>query len=255
MTLESNAQPSLEALMTRYLQRRSAAQEMGIDLGDPTEVSPYDAGATPPIDAALAWSEAVTLVEGGRSLKAPPGWATLVAQTPAQRAVPWAVGNYPQLVRDFRMLADAPTAREPPTSAAPLVVPAFLEWADALIAAPRFPQALVAQGVLRICRQFDRAERLMRAADPIVPESLRATWANEQAALEWSRGRTDAAVAGWRKLTTLPARFNVALADLFLGRRDAARTGFEALLREMPDTNPWRALAALYATLAQLPAG
>jgi hypothetical protein len=51
----------------------------------------------------------------------------------------------------------------------------------------------------------------------------------------------------------LPVRFNLGMADLFLGKTKSARKTLEAVTAELPKTSAWHHLARLYLALAEMP--
>src|SRR5204862_8030162 len=105
---ETPVQPTLEALMAGYVRRQAEAEALGLGYREGAEVTPYEAGPVQPIDPKLAWDEGLTALPffgvAPKGLKAPTGWAQLVALAEPQIAVPFCVGNFPQLVRDFHKL-------------------------------------------------------------------------------------------------------------------------------------------------------
>jgi hypothetical protein len=255
--MNAHTPPSLDSLMARYLERQAEASELGLDTGSVGDVVPYDAGPVQPIDAKTALDEAIVALRmfGITSkIKAPPGWVQLVARCEPQVAVPFGVGNFPQMVRDFHRLLHRSDALKP-TEPGPALetTPEFLEWVEKIAAAPKFPQALLVLGGLRLARQFERAERFVKEMDPHVPAEMRAAWDNEVAALLWHQGRRTEARAMWQSLpTSVPVRFNRALAALFLGDLDGARVRFEESIGDLPDSAAWHHLARLYHTLAAM---
>jgi hypothetical protein len=249
MNRETPVQPTLEALMAGYVRRQAEAEALGLGHGKGAEVTPYEAGPVQPIDPKLAWDEGLAaltyLGNATKGLKAPTGWAQLVALAEPQIAVPFCVGNYPQLVRDFhKLLQEADWTPPGPVNAAPVNVPTLIEWADK---ATGFPQSIIALATLRLAKQYDRARRLSNAA---VPTEWQAAWDNELAALAWHEGRAEAALTLWRKQPpTLPVRFNLAMAELFTGRGKSVKGELEAVMAELPETSAWHHLARLYHTL------
>ena len=242
--------PKLDSLMARYLERRAEAEAIGIEAGDLSEVTPYEAGPVQPIDPKVAWEEALVALSvvglKAKSAKAPPGWVQLVGQNEPHVAIAFCVGNFPQLVRHFHLLLQKQTNPLPAPGAA-IDVPQFLEWAGQATA---FPQAIQALAGLRLSRQFDRADAFL-AKMPAIPTEWKAAWDNEVAALAWHRGDTTAAVALWKSQPpTLPVRFNLAMASLFLGDVPMARIVLEQVIGELPESSGWHHLARLYHTLS-----
>lgn len=252
MKLGTPVQPSLEALMAGYLRRQAEAAELGLAPADGPEVTPYEAGPVQPIDAKLAWEESLAALsywnKPVRGLKAPTGWANLVAQLEPQVAIAFCVGNYPQLVRDFHKLLSQPNLTSlRPVSTTPIHVPPLAEWGEK---ASGFPQTLLALAAFRLTRNFQRANELMELT---VPAQWQSPWENERAALLWHQGKSQEALAIWQHLTpTLPIRFNIAMAKLFTGHGRDAKADFEATMAQLPTSSAWHHLARLYHTLCVL---
>jgi hypothetical protein len=249
--------PSLESLMSSYLERQAQTRELGLETGVVGDVVPYEAGPVQPIDARTAWDEALVplkLYNLSTKLKAPPGWVQLVARCEPQVAVAVGAGNFPQMVRDFHRLLRLSDALKPSEPGPALETPAeFLEWVNAIARAPKFPQALLALGGLRLARQFERADRFVQEMEAHVPAEARAAWDNEVAALRWHEGRRAEARDLWQKLPdSVPVRFNRALAALFAGDVSLARPLFEEVMRDLPDSAAWHHLARVYHTLAAM---
>ena len=177
----------------------------------------------------------------------PPEWPALVAALEPASSPAFALGNFPQLVRDLPPLAAGGDLPAPPAAARPVPVGGLTEWAAR---ARDYPHVLLAAGVLRLARQFDAAADLLaRHAD--APAAWRAARANEAAAILWHRGRHAEALAGWEaQEESVPVLFNRGLALLFLGRPAEARDPLRRAAERLPDTDAWHHLAELYRTLA-----
>jgi hypothetical protein len=249
MSRETSVQPTLEALMAGYVRRQAEAEALGLGRGDGAEVTPYEAGPVQPINPKLAWDEGLAALPllgvTIKGLKAPAGWVNLVTQAEPQVAIAFCVGNYPQLVRDFHKLlqqTDLTTLR--PKDLAAINVPSLTEWADQ---ATGFPQSVIALAAHRLAKQFGRAHRLTSLD---VPAEWRSVWDNELAALAWHEGRADAAITLWRnQAPSLPVRFNLAMAGLFIGRGASVKGELETVMAELPENSAWHHLARLYHTL------
>lgn len=245
---------SLQELLARYLERQTAAHAAGFSASVPEgEVEPYDAVPARPIDARLAWTEAadalryLSATPVSRPTKAPADWATLVATHEPVTALAFALGNYPQLVRDLHPLwqTEVLTSLRPSSDVRPLTT-----TLNAGSAQPE--QALLTAGVLRMAGQFERAEALLTACRKSLSAEWQAAWANEWAALEWHRGRGEAALAAWRSQPeSVPVLFNRGMAALFLGQTAEARTALDRAARQLPEDSAWHHLARLYLALAE----
>jgi hypothetical protein len=264
MSYETPTQPPLAYLLTRFLNERAQAHVDGLVDFDPlakagsADVTPYDAGLLQPIDAKLAWTEALAAApyfQPGMAIKkwtVPPDWASLVAGHEPVVALPFCLGNFPQLVRRFdSIFPNASRSGFSASAGSALTVPALVRWTEQVAANKQWPQMLLALGSLRLAKNFDQAESFAAAHDGAIPREWRAAWENEKAALAWHQGRADAARDLWNTLQAcVPVLFNRGLADIFGG--DAARgsAAMDAVAAQIPDTSAWHHLARLYALLA-----
>jgi hypothetical protein len=253
-------QPSLADLMARHLGRQSAAQAAGFAPPDSTdEVVPFEAVPVRPVDAQVAWDEAVSVLRhyrpaiAGRTWAAPPDWASLVAGNEPLVALAFATGNFPQLVRDWHPLLQATdlTTLHCPAER-PLPASSLRAWADGIASRPSWPDILLAVGTLRLARHYDRAAEIMDSQEAHVPSPWRDAWANERAALAWHRGQADEAAALWRaQANSVPVLFNRGMVALFLGRPAEARAALGKAVAQLPESDAWHHLGRLYLTLAE----
>ena len=116
-------------------------------------------------------------------------------------ALPFCLGNFPQMVRHLPGLLHASDAALRAPAGATTASPELLAWAERTANSSAYPQALLAIAMLRLARQHDAAGRLSPQLKGQPPE-WRGTIANEEAALAWHRGDLPAAAASWR----VPAR-------------------------------------------------
>ena len=247
--------------MADYLRRQTLAHGAGVGPAEACgEVEPFEAVPAQPVDPRLAWDEARAVLgyfgarADARSCKPPAEWSSLVAAREPATALAFCVGNFPQLVRALHPLlhaANLPALREAPGR--PVTVPLLIEQASAAGAQP-FPQVLVTLGALRLARQFDQAEALLKRRRGQVPAEWAAAWANEEAALAWDRGRAEEAAALWQaQAESVPVHFNRGMAALFLGRRAEARTALRQATTQLPEDDGWYHLGRLYLALAEMP--
>jgi hypothetical protein len=253
-------QPPLPDLLARYLARAASAHEEGLGLADlGSEVVPFDAVPVQPVEPRLAWSEAVAVLRAlGLPADAgpgpvPPDWPTLVATHEPEVALPFCLGNFPQMVRHLPALLHNPDLGMPRVAAARAVpVPGLEEWATGVVRSKDFRQALLAAAVLRLARQFESAGRLLDGLKE-VPAGWQGVLANERAALAWHRGDADAAVASWRdQAESVPVLFNRGMTAFFLGESAAARTALAGAAAGLPEDGAWHHLARLYLALAEM---
>lgn len=250
-------QPKISDLLARFLDKQAQAMSAGLAQFDPcAEVTPYDAGPVQPIDPKPAWEEAVTAARffqpGVKGMQAPPSWPQLVASHEPAVALAFCAGNFPQLVRNFHLIAHkANVADLRPQAGRPVEAPALLEWTDKVQARAQFPQALFALGALRLAKQFSKACEVGKALEAKVPPEWQTAWANEKAALLWHEGQAEAARDLWyAQPASVPVLFNRGMAELFLGNKDKARAALTEAVRQLPESSAWHHLGRLYLTLA-----
>ena len=245
-------QPALAELFAQYLTRA----EHGVDGLATGAVEPYDAVALQPVDSAVAWRCARAVLPLDKkelaALEAPPTWMSLVQERESCPAVPLAAGNFPQLMRSLPDLMHASKLRDlvgrPGKASEEMGLRA---WADAL-AKKSWPARLLAAGVLRLARDFERAKVVLGDGTNI-PAGDRAAWANEKAALAWQRGDLEEALAQWSaEPAPRAAQFNRGMALLFLDRPAEALAPLRSAVKEMSEDDPWRHLGGLYLTLAEI---
>jgi hypothetical protein len=250
-------QPNLSTLLARYIQRQAAAHADGLTaIGLAGEVVPHDVGPVQPIDAQPAWQEAIAVAKfygptEPRDLQAPPQWPHLVAVHEPETALPFSFCNFPQLVRNFQTLIETKSlAALRPTAGRPVDAPALVDWAAQASAAKHFPRLLLALGALRLAKQFDAADEIVKDNDVAVLPEWRAAWANEKAALAWQRGQFVEARSQWDGMAhTVPVLFNRGMAALFCGQPVEARSALSDAVQQLPDTSAWHHLGQLYLAL------
>lgn len=247
-------QPTLASLLARQLARQAEDHALGLAAAEVGDVTPYEVGPVQPIDARPAWEAAVAVLPhysgDGKNPQTPPQWAHLVSAHEPETALPFCVGNFPQLVRNFQALTQANDLAElRPSVGRPVHAPGLAEWA--LQTAAKFPQALVALGALRLAKQFEAADELVQACQSRVPAQWQSAFDNEVAALAWQRGRFEEARRLWDAMpASVPVLFNRGMAALFCGAPAEARAPLEAAVKELPETNAWHHLGRLYLNLA-----
>ncbi len=252
-------QPPLAELLSRFLQRQATAHSEGLASAEVGEVVPFEAAPVQPVDARVAWEDALRVLPlfhpqtDPRTLQAPPTWPQLVAGQEPVMAVAFCTGNFPQLMRNFHpLLQTARLSQLRPQGGRPVPVPALIDWADQAAAGKRHPQILLALGALRLARQLDKAGELLRGRQADVPAEWRAAWANEAAALAWQRGDGAEAYAQWQaQAGSVPVLFNRGMAALFLDKPAEARNWLGQAVAQLPESGSWYHLGRLYLTLAE----
>lgn len=252
--------PSLPELFGRYLERRlrEPGGAGGMEVG---EVVPHEAMAHHPPEAGTAWCEAIAVVEYYRpgaaaSLGAAPvEWPEIVAAQEPAMLVPFCLGSYPQLVRNFQLLLnpDQAAALSRPTSG--VDTPALVEDAARAIRKSDYPRALVLLGCLRLARRFDTLDEMLPLAEQGIGAEWQAALANEHAATDWCRGKREKALRAWRAQgDSVPVLFNRGLAAWALGGRGEGRGSLERAVSGLPARSVWHHLGKLYVTLAEVAA-
>jgi len=113
-------------------------------------------------------------------------------------------------------------------------------------------QVLLAAGVLRVARHFDRAEKLLANLEKDLPAASKTAVANERAAILWSRGQRSEAAKIWNSLPeSAPVLFNRGMAAFFLGDKAAARRDLAIAVDKIAESSGWHHLGRLYLALAQ----
>jgi len=253
-----NDLPSLEQLLAGYLELRTESARAGWLEAEEGEVLPHDAGSAPPIDHRLAWDEAVAALAHTPARQRPSPrlldsaqmqeWRLLTTAQEPVTALPFCVGNFPQMVRNLQDLLQPHEEGQP---AEPLPVPGLTRWAES-VAGNGPSLALLAAGLLRLARQYERAGELLRRTRP-VEHCWSAAWQNEEAALAWHAGRREEAGRLWDSSGDyLPAAFNRGLSALFLDRPAQARAALAPVVEKLPEDSSWHHLARLYLTLAEI---
>ena len=231
-------QPSIEALMMRFLANRSDAS--AVEPGE-SEVEPHEVAAGFRVDPRAAWLDANYAAASAAQL--PPEWSALVGQQSSAFALPMAAGHFPQRVKDLQpLLAKFNPAELRPTGTQG-ALPAFTNlrtW----IAKNGSANPLLAAGIARTLGDFDTAEALLanlNGAD------------NDKAALRWQRGECGEALSAWDAMPDAPAvLFNRGMARLFLGRVAEARESLQKAVAAIPETSGWHTLARLYLAVAEI---
>lgn len=242
-----NAQPTIEALMMRFLASRSDAAAAAVETGE-SEVEPYEVAAGFRVDPRAAWLDATAPVTFGGNAPPPAAqipteWASLVGQPAAAFAVPMAAGNFPQRVKDLQPLLTKFNPAELRPSGSQAALPGFAglrTW----IAKNGASNPRVAAGIARTLGDFDTAEKLLSGASGAE---------NDQAALLWQQGKCAEALAAWDSAAEAPAvLFNRGMARLFLGQIAEAKPLLQKAIEAIPEASGWQALARLYLAVAEV---
>jgi tetratricopeptide (TPR) repeat protein len=247
--------PDLARLLAQYLKREAASAPASACL--PGEVVPHEASLAQPLDPRLAQEGAASVFRyyqpesPSLGVQFPPEWQSLVANVEPQLGVPFAAGNFPQLVRDLQSLFrghDNAGANSNPAAGSP--AGSLMNWA----ARQQEPFGqLLAAGLLRLGRYFPQADETLARAERRLPRELLPALTNERAALAWHRGETEQAAELWmHQPPGVPSLFNRGMAALFLGRAAEARPPLRQVVAQIPEADPWHHLGQLYLALAEI---
>jgi tetratricopeptide (TPR) repeat protein len=257
MTHDPTVHPSLSELLSHYLQQRTTAQPGLRTPPVSDEVVPFESAPVQPVEPRLAWDEGTLVatyygVPDEPHSKAPAEWATLVATHEPVLALPFCLGNFPQLVRDLHGLVQAgrlSSLRPVPSRPASLN---SLESAAREAAAKNDPARLLTTlGLLRLARQFETASRFFEEQHSRWPQAWQAAAANERAALAWHQGNADEARRQWQaQEPSVPVVFNRGMAALFSDEPADAKTWLVQAVEQLPDDNAWHHLGRLYLALS-----
>jgi tetratricopeptide (TPR) repeat protein len=252
--------PLLSDLLARYLQGQKAAREQGFILEEISgEVVPFEAVPVQLVEPRLAWEQALAArshfqLDGDlSSFPIPPEWPTLITARPAEVALPFCLGNYPQLVRNLSGLLEiSHFPASAPVASSAVTAPGLGGWAQQAAVGGNLAHVLVSAGVLRLAGQYDQAGELLDQYRPEGHNRHRAAWDNEKAALAWHRGYYAEAFRLWQAQEgSVPAHFNRGMAALFLKHPAEARTWLAKATAGLGEDSPWYHLGRLYLALAE----
>lgn len=249
-------QPMLSDLMAAYLRRLAANPQAGLISGAAREVEPYDAVPTQVLDPVQTWNEA-TLAVRTHGLDVPTDsptiWPSIVFAAESCTAVPMAVGQFPQSVRDLSQLARSLEGNSKPQ---PVLPPQAIDGLDSWISensdSASWTDQCLAAGVARQARRFDDSIRLLKSVEKSAGRKSAALIANELASTHWQRGERGEAIKIWDSLPdSVPVLFNRGMAALFTGDRKRAQASLSTAIAALDDSTGWRHLARLYLALAE----
>jgi hypothetical protein len=248
--------PNMNELLKNFLQSRTAAHAGGLMPQLAGEVELHDAVPAQSLDPKQAWVEATAVFAHFKTAidcDIPADWTQLILGPEVAIALPFAAGHFPQSVRDLQRLARSLPPAELPreaTGAMPLV--GIQQWADRQAKKGSVADVLLAAGVLRAARHFDRAAEVLQRVEKSVADPYRAAWGNEQAALDWARGDRAAAAKLWGSLPdSAPVQFNRGLAALFSRNKSAASDALAKAVARIDETSGWHHLGRIYLALAR----
>ena len=259
MTRKPSTPPTLAALTAGFLSRTDDAETLTAAADALGDVQPHEVSVGYRAEPRLAWQESMEVLAAfgvkAPVIPAPGDWGGLVARQDGVAALPFALANYPQRVRDLGTLLQTTDLGDllPESVEATAVSGGLLKWGTTHVRAGELPHALIAAANYRAARDFDRAAETLAALKATVGAQWQAVLANEEAALLWHRGEYAAAADVWAGLPdSVPVRFNRGMAALFLGRPAEARGHLSAAVAGLSETSAWHHLASLYLTLTEM---
>lgn len=259
MSRSPSTPPTIAALTAGFLSRTEDAETLAAAADALGDVEPHEVSVGYRAEPRLAWQEALEVLGAfGRKadpIPAPADWGTLVARQDGTAALPFALANYPQRVRDLGTLVGTGNLGDllPDATANTPVSTGLLMWGVRHIQVGNLPHALIAAANYRAAGDFDRAAEALSGLKKAVGPEWQAVVANEEAALLWHRGEHAKAAELWAVLPdSVPVRFNRGMAALFLGRPAEARAQLQAAVAGLPEASAWHHLASLYLALAEM---
>jgi tetratricopeptide (TPR) repeat protein len=259
MTRSRTTPPTIAELTASFLSRTNDAETLSAAADALGDVEPHEVAVGYRAEPRLAWQESLQVLAAfGRTadpIPAPGEWGGLVARQNGIAALPFALANYPQRVRDLGNLLQAENLGDllPEPVASSPVSTGLLKWGTKHIQARNLPHSLVAAANYRAAQDFDRAEETLNTLKQNLDIEWQPVLANEEAALLWHRGEYARAAELWASLPdSIPVRFNRGMAALFLGRGSEAKDHLKAAIKGLSDDSAWHHLASLYLTLAEI---
>ncbi|WP_157368599.1 tetratricopeptide repeat protein [Zavarzinella formosa] len=252
-------QPSIAELTSKVVSWGEDAEMLATAADALGQVEPHEMTVGLRTDPRTAWTQSMEALgtdsEKLKGVVLPGEWGRLVVRLESVAALPFALGNYPQRVRELgtlvqtedlkSLLASDPIIDETPK--------ALADWCRKQVDADKMPQALIAAALHRVSRNYPMAERVLGDLAPKVPFEWLTMLENERATLLWERGLHAAAKTLWDSLPdTNPVIFNRGMASLFLGESQMAIAHFRKLADQLPEASAWHHLASLYLALAEM---
>jgi len=190
-----------------------------------------------------------------KGMAVPGDWGRLIVRQESVAALPFAIGNYPQRVRELGALIQTGDLNslltknvEVEEASKPLV-----DWCKKQVDAGTMPQAMIAASLYRVSGDLAKAGDALESLAKKAPFEWTTTLENERAALMWESGKFAEARALWNSLPdTNPVIFNRGMASLFMGEPKSAIVQFGKLADQLPETSAWHHLASLYLALAEM---
>ena len=164
---------------------------------------------------------------------------------------PFAVGLFPQRLRNFAALSQNTFLRSPACVDKTPGFTGLRGWAGKALRGTDVTTLLAASGVLAALGDHTEAQTALNAAETFANPDQRAAVLNQRGSLAWLAGDTEAARDAWALAgANAPAQFNLGLYHLTQGANAAAVEAFAAAEASLPESSGWCHLTRLFATLA-----
>ena len=250
----THAVPTLEDLTARFL-----AEAVSAEADAASEVEPYEViGGFQP-SAGELWRESRQAMRGAARdhVAPPPEWAAFVTHDSQSldhvpsTLTPFAVGLFPQRLRNFAALSQDAFLRPPARVGRTPGFSGLRGWASQALRGTDVPMLLAASGVLAALGDHAEAQAALGVAENYANPGQRAAVVNQSGCLAWLAGDTEAAKAAWSRADDYaPAQFNLGLYHLTNGANPDALKAFAAAEASLPESSGWCHLTRLFATLA-----
>ncbi|MSR52014.1 MAG: hypothetical protein EXS09_01835 [Gemmataceae bacterium] len=257
MTQTPSIPPTIAELTAGFLRRTEDAETLIAAADALGDVEPHEVSVGYRAEPRLAWQESLEVLAAfglkADPIPAPAEWGSLVARQEGLAALPFALANYPQRVRNLGTLIESGNLRDllPKSATGAAVATGLLKWGTRHIQAGNLPHAIIAVANYRAAGDFERANDAYKNLS--VATEWQAVVANEEAALLWQQGKHEQAAEAWANLPeSVPVLFNRGMSALFLGRFDEAKSALSAAVAGLSEESAWHHLASLYLTLAQM---
>jgi tetratricopeptide (TPR) repeat protein len=246
--------PTLDELTARFLAEAAISEA-----DEASEVEPYEViGGFQP-SAGELWRESRQALHGFTKdpAAAPPEWAAFVTHDSQSlnhvpsTLTPFAVGLFPQRLRNFAALSQNTFLRSPACVGKTPGFTGLRGWAGKALRGTDVTTLLAASGVLAALGDHTEAQTALNAAETFANPDQRAAVLNQRGSLAWLAGDTEAARDAWALAgANAPAQFNLGLYHLTQGANAAAVEAFAAAEASLPESSGWCHLTRLFATLA-----
>jgi tetratricopeptide (TPR) repeat protein len=210
----------------------------------------------------MAWQEGMEAItclipDVKAAIASPSEWAGMVVRHSSLPALPFAVANYPQRVRELSVLVQAkdwsklrPNGEQTQKHTAS---GSIRSWAAKQMQKGDIQSGLAAVGILRAVQDFDLASEYLQTLAKVAKPEWKAALANEEAAILWQRGKAEEALAIWNGLPeSTVVVFNRGMAALFLGQLEVAQESLTKAVKGLAESSAWHHLASVYLALAEM---